>query len=179
MSTINFLKFGANPLIDLCNTLIEHKDSIDEKLVSPKAAEDFFKVFFAKRLKFDRYEFNNLLKIRTELKNIFYCLVSSTKTSVFNSKYLSETKLTISIHNKNQIGLSVLTHKEYESLILTELYNFLLNADTKRIKKCKNSNCSHLFYDKSKNNSRIWCSMKSCGNIMKSRNFYNKRKAKM
>lgn len=40
-----------------------------------------------------------------------------------------------------------------------------------RVKECPGEQCGWLFLDTSKNRSRQWCSMKSCGNISKVRRF--------
>ena len=34
----------------------------------------------------------------------------------------------------------------------------------KRIKTCHNHRCGSVFYDRSKNNSGVWCNVKTCGN---------------
>lgn len=44
-----------------------------------------------------------------------------------------------------------------------------------RVKECPAENCGWLFLDTSKNRSRQWCSMKTCGNLSKVRRFREKR----
>jgi hypothetical protein len=34
----------------------------------------------------------------------------------------------------------------------------------RRLKTCRNHQCGSVFYDRSKNNSGVWCSVKTCGN---------------
>lgn len=52
----------------------------------------------------------------------------------------------------------------------------LLNANTpERIKEC--DACGWLFLDKSKNKSRKWCSMESCGSNVKAKRYYHRKKA--
>jgi predicted RNA-binding Zn ribbon-like protein len=47
------------------------------------------------------------------------------------------------------------------------------NAD--RVRECEdNRGCGYLFIDQSKNHSRRWCSMESCGNRAKARRHYTK-----
>ena len=48
------------------------------------------------------------------------------------------------------------------------------SPDTKRMKIC--ANCQWLFLDKSKNRSRTWCDMSVCGNRVKARLHYRKKK---
>jgi len=48
----------------------------------------------------------------------------------------------------------------------------LLSAgEFERLKQCPNHGCGWLFYDRSKNNSRRWCDMATCGNQNKGRRF--------
>jgi predicted RNA-binding Zn ribbon-like protein len=44
-----------------------------------------------------------------------------------------------------------------------------------RIKTCARPRCRWAFYDTSKNRSRRWCSMDSCGNLMKNRDYRARR----
>jgi len=41
----------------------------------------------------------------------------------------------------------------------------------KRMKTCRDEHCRVVFYDKSRNRSRAWCSMEVCGNREKARSF--------
>jgi predicted RNA-binding Zn ribbon-like protein len=54
----------------------------------------------------------------------------------------------------------------------------LVVGDLSRIKKCENPECPAHFYDTSKNHSRRWCSMASCGNVMKARAYYRRHKTR-
>ena len=49
------------------------------------------------------------------------------------------------------------------------------NLDTVRV--CASESCDWLFIDTSKNHSRRWCNMKSCGNREKARRFYTRKKS--
>jgi predicted RNA-binding Zn ribbon-like protein len=51
-------------------------------------------------------------------------------------------------------------------------------ADLRRVRECGGDGCHWLFMDTSKNRSRQWCSMQSCGNRQKARRHYDRlRKA--
>lgn len=53
----------------------------------------------------------------------------------------------------------------------------LLTGDTlQRMRVCANDECQWLFLDRSKNRSRRWCEMASCGNKMKARRHYERTK---
>jgi predicted RNA-binding Zn ribbon-like protein len=46
-----------------------------------------------------------------------------------------------------------------------------------RVHKCENDGCDWLFLDTSRNRSRRWCDMKSCGNRAKARRYYERHKS--
>jgi predicted RNA-binding Zn ribbon-like protein len=46
-----------------------------------------------------------------------------------------------------------------------------------RLKACADDGCQWAFYDRSKNHSGHWCSMESCGNRAKARQFRQRRRA--
>ena len=50
-------------------------------------------------------------------------------------------------------------------------FDIITSTPINRIKECKA--CGWLFLDKSKNNSRTWCNMQSCGSIEKSKRYYH------
>jgi predicted RNA-binding Zn ribbon-like protein len=50
----------------------------------------------------------------------------------------------------------------------------LTSKELKRIRKCASGDCTWLFIDKSKNRSRRWCEMDSCGNREKARRHYRR-----
>lgn len=45
-----------------------------------------------------------------------------------------------------------------------------------RVRECGSDTCSWLFLDRSKNGTRRWCDMKSCGNRAKARRYYQREK---
>lgn len=50
-------------------------------------------------------------------------------------------------------------------------YLSLLSAAPERLRQCDHPDCTLYFYDTSKNGSRRWCSMKTCGNRAKAQRF--------
>jgi predicted RNA-binding Zn ribbon-like protein len=52
----------------------------------------------------------------------------------------------------------------------------LLTSDTERplVRECSAEDCHWLFLDTTRNRSRQWCSMKSCGNRQKARRHYQR-----
>ena len=53
----------------------------------------------------------------------------------------------------------------------------LTSDDCGRVRQCGDAECGWLFLDTSRNRSRRWCSMKSCGNRNKARRFYRRTAA--
>jgi len=58
--------------------------------------------------------------------------------------------------------------------IIKSVYDLLTLNLIHRVKEC--SACGWLYFDKSKNNSRRWCNMQTCGSLNKSRNFYQRHR---
>jgi predicted RNA-binding Zn ribbon-like protein len=52
----------------------------------------------------------------------------------------------------------------------------LTSVELKRVRECEGNNCGWLFLDTSRNRSRRWCDMKSCGNRAKARRHYNRKR---
>jgi len=46
-----------------------------------------------------------------------------------------------------------------------------------RLKVCDNVDCFWVFYDNSRNRTRLWCDSRGCGNVIKVRRFRAKRRA--
>jgi predicted RNA-binding Zn ribbon-like protein len=53
--------------------------------------------------------------------------------------------------------------------------DLLVSSDAERIKDCGDPTCRWLFLDLSKNHTRRWCDMKTCGNRMKARRHQARR----
>lgn len=49
--------------------------------------------------------------------------------------------------------------------------DLLVSSDVEQVKDCGDPSCRWLFLDTSKNHTRRWCDMKTCGNRMKARRF--------
>lgn len=61
--------------------------------------------------------------------------------------------------------------------ILRQTAEILTSKEINRIGQCEDDRgCGYFFYDTSRNHSRRWCSMESCGNRAKARRFYQRKK---
>ncbi len=54
--------------------------------------------------------------------------------------------------------------------------DLLLSPVHHNLRECENGNCSWLFLDLSRNHSRRWCTMRSCGNQVKAKNYRQRSK---
>jgi predicted RNA-binding Zn ribbon-like protein len=55
--------------------------------------------------------------------------------------------------------------------------DLLTSDELDDVRVCASDSCNWLFLDTSKNHSRRWCDMKSCGNRAKARRFYGRNKS--
>jgi predicted RNA-binding Zn ribbon-like protein len=61
--------------------------------------------------------------------------------------------------------------------ILRSAADLLASPDLARVRECDGEDCTWLFLDYSRNRSRRWCSMASCGNRAKARRHYQRHAA--
>jgi predicted RNA-binding Zn ribbon-like protein len=55
--------------------------------------------------------------------------------------------------------------------------DLLVSSDVQRVRRCGGENCDWLFVDTTRNRSRRWCDMGSCGNRAKAKRHYARKKA--
>jgi len=60
--------------------------------------------------------------------------------------------------------------------LIKEIADFLSEANFALIKHCGNAQCIRYFYDTTRNRSRRWCSMETCGNRMKVAAYYKRKR---
>jgi predicted RNA-binding Zn ribbon-like protein len=125
------------------------------------------------------------IKLRELLYSIFHPLSSGKKIAgrdlqAFNvilSKCLSHLRL--KAHDKDFSQSWQLMPGESMIIIVPVIYSayeLLLSDRLNRIKEC--SNCGWLFLDTTKNRTRRWCSMSTCGSIVKAKEWYHRNKGK-
>lgn len=183
----NFLKFGGYPILDFVNTKVIHSDWTEDRLNHPEKVNLFFKEVFQIQCRCSSDEMKKTLEHRLMVRDFFESILRHENLEpdmTDMNKFLSSLRFTpkLSKHNKNELKINWSPHDKISvqaSTIVFQFLNFISQADLTRLKKCANTNCSHLFYDVSRNNTRNWCSMKSCGNIMKARAFYKRSKKKL
>jgi hypothetical protein len=68
-------------------------------------------------------------------------------------------------------GLPVLVGSDMVGAVLAASARMAVLGDWERMKICAAEECRWAFFDRSRNRSRTWCSMRVCGNRMKARNW--------
>jgi predicted RNA-binding Zn ribbon-like protein len=61
-------------------------------------------------------------------------------------------------------------------IVVRDAADLLTSRELSRVRTCASDDCDWLFLDTSKNRSRRWCDMKSCGNRAKARRHYGRKK---
>ena len=61
--------------------------------------------------------------------------------------------------------------------IIASAEELLTGGDVSLVRECGSENCSWLFLDRSRNKSRRWCDMKTCGNRAKAKRHYERAKS--
>ena len=180
-----FLTLGGNPVLDFCNTIIGHGELTEERFSKASDVSSFWMIFLNYKVEFTKSQFEEILKLRYELRSLFLAIVESGGVEVVTKalthtlskhSFVYEFQVPSNKENKAVVMSAVSLGHQYLSPLVLELYRFFNSLRPDRLKKCSNQNCSHFFYDVSKNNGRVWCSMKTCGNIMKARAFQSRRK---
>lgn len=61
--------------------------------------------------------------------------------------------------------------------VLTAMVDAHRDGSWHRLKMCQASTCDVVFYDRSKNGSKAWCSMRTCGNRNKTRSYRGRQRS--
>jgi predicted RNA-binding Zn ribbon-like protein len=182
--TKGFLTLGGNPVLDFCNTLVIHGDHTEDRLQDEHSARSFLRTFFFSKQLVTKKNFAFLVQLRASLRDYFLSTATQDKPKVGHTglgEFLKKMNLIIKWDPKrnafSQLSVADKDQKFLEPLI-KEFFEFNQIMDRSRVKKCANANCSHLFYDLTKSKTRVWCSMQSCGNLMKARSFQARKRLK-
>ncbi len=131
----------------------------------------------------------NILKQAIELREMLYRIFSSIVKGtpvknkalvLFNKNFSKAVSNSQIIQERDGFHLDFL--KQDEDLewvlypIIQSAYELLMSDELKKVKMCADSKCGWIFFDESKNQSRLWCDMKDCGNRAKANRFRKKKK---
>ena len=129
-------------------------------------------------------QLKEIISFREALYNIFHALTrqgepGKNSIELFNQQLsLTLQKLNLKVYPDGVVGENWKI-AEHDLLvpfypIVKSAYELLTSYLLPRVKEC--DNCGWLFLDKSKNQSRRWCSMHTCGSSDKSKRYYRKKK---
>lgn len=154
------------------------------QLASPVEIDQMEK-FARDHEKLARDQLVEIINFREALYNIFHAISHHAQPAKNNielfNRQLSGTlqKLTLNIYPHGVVGENwkVTDRNLLIPLypIVKSAYELLISYLLPRVKEC--DNCGWLFLDQSKNKSRRWCSMHTCGSSDKSKRYYRKRKS--
>lgn len=60
--------------------------------------------------------------------------------------------------------------------VAQSMVHLLVHGDLSRVRRCENPDCILFFYDTSKNRTRRWCQMSTCGNRIKVASYYQRKR---
>lgn len=178
---------GGHPLFDLINTVCyaDNPDLRSDRLSCVEDLSSFVKYgseigvwphnTYALPDNIDNaLGLGHMLNIRSSLDNLFRKLAQSKEFSYqhFNNLLKFHTGFG-DVHN---VDHSILMGNKSESgkvpfaqSIVFDAIKIAVSYDATRLKQCPR--CHWLFQDKSRNKSRVWCSMETCGNVAKAKRF--------
>jgi len=128
--------------------------------------------------------FGEAIQLRETIYSYTLCLINEEKVSSEDAEFINQwlSKAFSNLELTQLKNAYLLDWKEehfgLESVLWPIIKSFaeLMTSDSRnRIKLC--SSCGWMFVDGSKNNSRRWCSMETCGNRVKARRFAKKNQS--
>jgi predicted RNA-binding Zn ribbon-like protein len=125
-------------------------------------------------------------KFRHALYRLFSAVVNKKRPSAadldFLNRELARTLENLRIRNKgDRMEWGWKEDGSFDSVlwpIFRSAAELLTSAEGRLIRECGSQTCTWLFLDRSKNRTRLWCDMKTCGNRAKWRRYYKKHKKK-
>ncbi len=174
--------FLANELsLDFCNTLINeaNPDGAFELLSSPTRLRAWYAAshLIAPESQ-QKLDFTAALELRTALRAVYWSVHRETRAPQTALKtlngFLEHQRERVQLraeegHFTLECVLEGSSDPVYQLAQSAAL--FLAVFERTRLKKCSNPDCDLLFYDRSRNNARLWCSMRTCGNRAKQTRF--------
>jgi len=157
-------------------------------ILEDKTAQILFKKALQQPNKAEQV-YEKTIELRELLYRIFSSMATTGQTSnhdlsIFN-KYLADSMGKSCCLTPSNNGFVWSFCSEIDSMdlfldpIIKSAADLLVSSELKRVKQCADDACGWLFMDKSRNNSRRWCSMKDCGNRAKAhRHYLSKRQGK-
>lgn len=197
----NLTLLGGKKCLDFINTLdwrgkdrpVEYLNSFEDfirwaayvKIINPKEEK-----YFSKQAVMNIKKAEEALKITIELRELLHKMFlyiqhenriqkqNLSRLNGFLQKAYISTVIKPSLSGfELEAGADKTTLTGLLNPIVWDAVNLLTSEDRLRVKSCADTTCGWMFFDISKNKSRQWCDMKSCGNRAKARKFYQQKKS--
>lgn len=191
---------GGHPALDLANTVSRRDDlarrrehlasyadlisfAVQDRIVSPKEATEL-RTWASKHAKEAERSLRIAIDLREALYRVFVAIAGQKAAPEADLALINEAALQ-SLQNRRLTRVNGGYQWQWEStgknaldrilwpiaLAATEL---LTSDELKRVRWCEAPDCEWLFLDNSRNRSRRWCDMTSCGNRAKARRHYER-----
>ncbi|HEY8782812.1 MAG TPA: CGNR zinc finger domain-containing protein [Mucilaginibacter sp.] len=191
-------KDGGTPALNFVNTL-KNRGSENPKDYLTNYEDFVYWCYEAKVIDYDYYQqlslegycyfkeaatvFEEVIKTRFMLREIFLSVIKAEPADEifvqqFNlslesvSKYL---RFTSTAHGMKRMWVNI--DEEIPAplcMVIQMAADLLLLTDQKKIKQCKT--CGGLFFDRTKNNTRLWCNQMACGHLLRAKRYYHAKK---
>jgi len=119
-----------------------------------------------------------LLKTRAAIRSILKYPNDAAELDAFNA-ILSRGRMLEKLTPKGTEALLEVPNAWYAAWMACRNYIDLLRTSPDRIRSCAHPDCILYFLDTSKNGTRRWCNMKTCGNRNKAKHHYQRSKTKL
>jgi predicted RNA-binding Zn ribbon-like protein len=186
----NFYWFGNTLALDFVNTEVLHDGPVEELLRTPK---DFLRWITEAGLvsksrvmrQLGEKEMQDGLtlareyrsKIRKDLRTTGFVNPISSALRVATNGLLAVPTCVAALQSGKRAQSTLMwewSFKSGEDLlrpIAASLAELLAHGEMRRIRRCKNPDCILYFYDVSRSNTRVWCSLDICGNKLRAAAF--------
>ncbi|MEM7352114.1 MAG: ABATE domain-containing protein [Acidobacteriota bacterium] len=182
-----FLYLGNHPAIDFVNTVIRRDDDLVDLLPEPPAFERWVAAagLGSPPLNIDAQDFAEAKRLRKALRQLFVTWRRGEAPDASALDSLNRVLLwrrrapTLTVQDGELRWMDEEHQISPRDVLLglaEQAAQLLTRDDRQRLKACGNDDCVLLFWDTSRNLSRRWCSMATCGNRSKVSRHYRRHR---
>lgn len=191
-ATQQFEHIGGHPLIDFVNTQIVRHGKPHDQLTSMEDVVDWMVdvgMIVENSIKFSTADAPDMLSqvraFRQQIRDMLATIVDGRPIADETVNAIN----TLLLHWQGRPQLTKrddtfvrritcdLTHPaQVLGCLADAAAQFVADVDLQYVKRCDNPECVRYFLDMSRNHSRRWCSMQGCGNRLKARAHYARKR---
>lgn len=117
----------------------------------------------------DGSELRRLLEFREALREVLYANNGEGDAAAAWDAvrpYAGSARFSLEVDSRRSLALRPANPKSEGAIaaLLAIVYQALLDKTWSRLRACRKASCRFAYYDRTKNGSRSWCSMATCGN---------------